>query len=269
MPKREGAPSAGGVVSDDQVRPYLTKEDAVYERLKGWILNGHLHPGQILTQQTLVDTVGFDVSRMPLRAALGRLQSEGLVEARPHRSARVASLSTEEMRDVYAAREVLEGMLAGHAVGAATVSERDVMREQIEVQKAALRIGDYEASVRADREFHSILYRATGFFHSLHVVEELRDISDRYVRAYAQATNRAEEGLQQHVRLLEVCDAGNVDLAIRLTQEHVREGARALAPGAIEGSSGALGAAGNGAMNDKLDFSPTSAGRTSGQDRHQ
>ena len=74
--------------------------------LRARILGGDLEPGRRLIERELVET--YDVARHTLRAALRRLESEGLVRVEPNRGARVASLSGEDLKELFALRLALE-----------------------------------------------------------------------------------------------------------------------------------------------------------------
>ena len=87
----------------------LTLWQRVYGHLRAEILAGRLEPGAELAEVALSEQLG--VSRGPLREAIGRLASEGLVTVRPRRGAVVRSLSKEEFVELYQVREALE-MLA-------------------------------------------------------------------------------------------------------------------------------------------------------------
>src|SRR5256885_1250617 len=86
----------------------LTLWQRVHERLREQILSGELDPGAELAEVALSQQLG--VSRGPVREALGRLASEGLVTIRPRRGAVVRSLSAEEFLELYQVREALEVM---------------------------------------------------------------------------------------------------------------------------------------------------------------
>src|SRR6266446_5488267 len=87
----------------------LTLWQRVYDHLREEILSGRLQPGAELAEVALSEQLG--VSRGPLREAIGRLASEGLVTVRPRRGAVVRSLSKQEFVELYQVREALE-MLA-------------------------------------------------------------------------------------------------------------------------------------------------------------
>src|SRR5262245_23554654 len=100
-----------GVPRDEEQLPeFQTKSQVVYETLRQWILRGRLAPGQTIDQEGLAATLR--VSRMPLRQALLKLEADGLIAVRPHRSAVIVPLSPSEIEEIYATRTALEGMLA-------------------------------------------------------------------------------------------------------------------------------------------------------------
>src|SRR5207244_781821 len=92
----------------------LTLWQRVYDHLREEILAGRLKPGAELAEVALSEQLG--VSRGPLREAIGRLASEGLVTVRPRRGAVVRSLSKEEFLELYQVREALEMMAVRLAV---------------------------------------------------------------------------------------------------------------------------------------------------------
>src|SRR2546423_10742649 len=92
----------------------LTLWQRVYDHLREEILAGGLEPGAELAEVALSEQLG--VSRGPIREAIGRLASEGLVTVRPRRGAVVRSLSKEEFLELYQVREALEMMAVRLAV---------------------------------------------------------------------------------------------------------------------------------------------------------
>ncbi|MFC7041372.1 GntR family transcriptional regulator, partial [Nonomuraea rubra] len=70
-------------MSEPAAELYTTKADYAYLRVKELILSGTLHPGSVIAQAQLAREIG--ISTTPLREALRRLKSEGLVELDAHR----------------------------------------------------------------------------------------------------------------------------------------------------------------------------------------
>src|ERR1700744_553588 len=83
----------------------VTKQQAIYQHLKERILEGKLPPGQRLIIDDIADELGLSI--IPVREAMQLLQSERLVEIRPHAGATVASVTPENVEEIFT---VLEGM---------------------------------------------------------------------------------------------------------------------------------------------------------------
>src|SRR5215210_7548014 len=100
--------------------------------LRERILDGDLAPGRRLVERELVEA--YDVARHTLRAALRRLEAEGLVQVEPNRGARVAALSAADLGDLFALRLALEREAAHLAL------ERGDGRLPPDVHEAAQRL---------------------------------------------------------------------------------------------------------------------------------
>src|SRR6478752_7016094 len=97
-----------------RIRRYATTPDLIAETLRDEILRGAIPPGAALRQEELAER--FGVSRLPVRDALMRLETQGLVHVYPNRGAFVISLSAEEVREIYEMRLLLEGDILERAV---------------------------------------------------------------------------------------------------------------------------------------------------------
>src|SRR5689334_2327518 len=81
---------------------YKTIGEMVYGVLRESIVTGAFAPGEWLRQEALAEAIG--VSRIPVRTALLQLEAEGLVNFHPHRGARVRTLSTSQIDEIYRLR---------------------------------------------------------------------------------------------------------------------------------------------------------------------
>ncbi len=124
--------------------------DRVYELLREYLRSGRVTWGESLREASLAADLG--VSRTPVREALARLASEGLVEAHG-RSFTVPSLTGEDLDDIYDLRVLLETEAVRQA--AARVSDhREVKLALAEAQSAHAR-GDAEGFISANRRFRA------------------------------------------------------------------------------------------------------------------
>jgi DNA-binding GntR family transcriptional regulator len=193
--------------------------DHVYSALRERILSGDLARGTRLRQAMLADELG--VSRTPLREALRRLSTEGLVEFSPNRGATVSDLDFGDMRHAWSARVALEPGAARLAAERRDPAAIASMRSAIAMQRGAGR--DKRESFAANRAFHLALAAASGNPH-LNRFAEMLWVPRIGVPIYqAQAVEPAgpQAWADEHDSIVDAIEAGDEDLAERLTREHI------------------------------------------------
>ena len=99
---------AGARPGGPAVGPYRTMAESVAAEIHRLILTGVYAPGEALRIQDLAER--FQTSSMPVREALRQLSATGIVDVAPHRGARVARISVEDLDDTFAVRLALEPM---------------------------------------------------------------------------------------------------------------------------------------------------------------
>ena len=120
--------------SESKLSRTLAREE-VYGRLRAWIIDGRLRPGELLRDQDIAATVG--VSRTPVREALRRLEDEGLVETALNRWTRMAPIDVEKAAEIYAIVEALELFALGTAIKRLTAQDITRMREANQAMRHA------------------------------------------------------------------------------------------------------------------------------------
>lgn len=192
---------------------YASKGDVVTEALREMITRGELAPGTLLKQRQLAQQ--FAVSPTPVREALRRLESEGLVSYDVHRGSRVASIDLEEQEEnlrVLAALESLAASIAAQKVTAEDLVEIRALAETF----ALCDDGDFEAKER-NRAFHFRIYACAR---SPLLLSLMRLLWRAFPRG-PQAWRPHGESVEQHALLVEALGAGDADAAAAITREHV------------------------------------------------
>ena len=198
--------------------------DHVLDALRTAILAGELAAGETLRQEELAERLG--VSRMPVREAIKRLHSEGLVEVLPSRRVRVAELSRAEIEDIYDMRAALEPLAIRLAVPRLTKAQ---LRDAAHALEAADDEEDADTFGVRNAAFHLSLMNACERTRLLNGIASLLDLSDRYQRAALRHDEHNALVRAEHAALLEAARAGDAEEAARLTEAHVRgAGARLL-----------------------------------------
>jgi len=131
------------------------------EQIRQLIFDGELSAGSDHLESELADRLGM--SRTPVREATLMLAQQGLLEVRPRKGVRIATLSLKDMEEIYAILTELESLAAEEAAEKG-YSDKDiaVLKQSIEAMEEALKREDREAWAIADDAFHTELVRLGG-----------------------------------------------------------------------------------------------------------
>lgn len=189
----------------------------VYARFKEEIASGQLAPGTPLTEAGLAERLG--ISRTPIREALRRLQTEGLVDIEHGRGARVSEVSFRDVMEAYQVRELVEPYAARLAVGQLDSGFAQRLRNMLDALTAPSLTSDKSTRWHLDRELHDLILEAAGNELLRTLVWDLRMRTDR---GYAYVADRwMEASRQEHVRIVEAILSGDTDAAEELMCEHL------------------------------------------------
>jgi DNA-binding GntR family transcriptional regulator len=158
---------------------YKTIQRIVTDKLRTAILDGTFRPNERLNQADLAERL--NVSRIPTREALRTLEAEGLVKFYPRRGAVVATMSAEEIEEVYEIRILLETSAAQRAVKRMDDSE---LHEIQAIQEKMVETPELDLWVGLNDLFHQAIYRPSGWTRLMSVIEMLRNLTTPYVRMY-------------------------------------------------------------------------------------
>jgi DNA-binding GntR family transcriptional regulator len=212
-------------------------EQEVYEALRREITRG-LAPGTPLRLAQVAER--FQVSTMPVRSAIARLEAEGLVTQRPRRGAVVTELTVDDFTDLYTIRNALEGVAARHGCVELTDDELETMQEcHRGLAEVTLDSEDgVDDYLTHEWRLHDICYEAAGRRRLMRLIRMYRRHGERYFRRYLGARLEVEIDVEHQAEFLHACEARDPDraeAAIRLLFDYTMD---RLMPGLIEGTSG-------------------------------
>ena len=204
--------------------------DQVYRDIRRRIINGELMPGSRLGTRILCEFYG--ISDTPLKQALNRLLSEGLVEALPRRGMRVRRLERKDIREAIEARIMIESYAVDAAVKSVMMDSDLIERLEKNIQEDRQLIaeaGDLsvyseiaERELEASQRFHEILVENMDNSVILRAYRNI--INHRYVYYQFNLNKRKQvlSSLREHEAILDClrkCDAQAMRHAIRLHLE--------------------------------------------------
>ncbi|MFI8516302.1 GntR family transcriptional regulator [Streptomyces sp. NPDC085481] len=202
----------------DALRPVgrTLLRDRAYEALREAIVRGELAPGSVVKDADVAERLGL--SRAPVRDALARLGDEGLVETKPQSYTRVTRLVSRVVRDAASVVRVMHELAARTAVPLLGPEGIRAMREANVRFAAAVCAADVEAALRADDELHQILVGASGNHALAATIERYTPLIRRVERRLFGDSGTCGSA-ELHARLIDACEAGDTEEAVRVTTE--------------------------------------------------
>jgi DNA-binding GntR family transcriptional regulator len=192
-------------------------QDQVYRWLKQQVLTLPPRQGTFLTEADVCRAIG--TSRTPVREALLRLESEGLLQIVPKKGAYVAPITEAEVKAVMQARGLVEDWCARRAALASdTLAEelQRLLRQQEELQQNPMTF------IERDREFHRTLVRAAGNAVLAEFYESLRDRQLRMgLHAIVASTERTGRVLAEHAAIVEAVRSKSPERAAAAVAAHL------------------------------------------------
>jgi DNA-binding GntR family transcriptional regulator len=213
---------------------FSSKSDVAYAELRRRILAGTLPPGSRLAQYELAEAMNMSIT--PLREAIRRLSSEGLIDLDAHRDARVASMSATEARQLFEVRLSLDPSAAALAAARRTDADVAAMRAAVARLLPVTRAWGEEA-LAAHRAFHKALYLASHNDVMIRMLDDLWDKSDRYRRVGLELPPGDEPRTRdhrEHHELFDLVVAGDAAGAAALMREHIERSLTSSAIAALE-----------------------------------
>lgn len=197
--------------------------DVAYARLRGAIAGGRFRAGDRMREADLASWLG--ISRTPIRDALKRLETDGMVAAAPRRGLVISQLEQQQVSELYAVRDVLEGLAGRLAAQHASTAEIGAMRDLLERQ-ARTHDDDYAALARLNRLFHDVIYRATHNRYLINTLDGFESSLALLSGTTYVAPGRPKSALKEHGDLVNAIEAHDRTLAQEVASKHVRAAER-------------------------------------------
>ncbi|WP_033289081.1 GntR family transcriptional regulator [Amycolatopsis jejuensis] len=195
--------------------------DLVTVEVRDSILRGVLAPGKNFSIAELARQM--NLSHVPVREALRRLEGQGLIELKHARSARVVPLSSEDITGIYGLRKMIEPELAGRAAALGSADQVRALTELLGRFSAA----DPEEVWQAHQEFHRMLVAPAASAWDMRTLDQLWTAAARYTRLvydFAPVT-KAERTrrVKVHAHILDAVKAGDADGTRTVVADHLAD----------------------------------------------
>lgn len=205
----------------------------VYDSVLELLLRGETPPGARLS----IDTIArqLDVSPTPVREALVQLERTGLVTRQPHKGYRVAPpLGTDQLLELFQARDMLEGTAAGLAASSAHQFLPELRAAQERHQQsgeaviAALNAGEMDVTLTAeyyarDQEFHDVIISHSGNRYLLDMSHSLGALVHRLRSSVHRGVTDVHLAIVEHEAIIDAFSSGDSEMATAAMRSHVQK----------------------------------------------
>jgi len=195
--------------------------DVIANDIRERILNGELSEGVTIRQEALAKE--YDVSRMPVREALKRLDAEGLVQLTNNQGAMVTKHSLDEIGEIFDLRILIEVDLFRRAIAAMTEDQIERCEKDLQAMEASYDADDVSKWGAMNYKYHTALYAPAGRGLTNDVLHRINLQSDRYVRMHLSVMKQLGQAREEHRELLALAKAGKADEACALLTRHISD----------------------------------------------
>jgi DNA-binding GntR family transcriptional regulator len=203
-------------------------KDQAYSALKRKILSGEFAGGTFLSERQLVIELG-GMSKTPIRAALERLQADGLITVAPQQGILVRAATLEEIADVFDLRVALETFVVERLAGRLTAEQEAAFQHNLAMAEACIISDDEAAFSDLDAMFHLALCECYGNREIVFVMQRNRDKLARVaMRVLRRDTGRMATSHADHVAIFNAVRTGDGMLAAQRVRQHLEYGKRIL-----------------------------------------
>ncbi|WP_240233319.1 GntR family transcriptional regulator [Devosia lacusdianchii] len=193
-----------------------TASDVIANHIRDAIVSGVLEENDPIRQDDVAKL--FNVSKIPVREALKRLEAEGLVLFQRNKGAVVTSMSDTELAQIFEIRAMLESnaiRLAVPHMTPETFARAEAICDEFQTESNVGRWAELNWS------FHSSLYQDANRPYLMNLIRSVNDRIERYIRLQLTLSHGEKTADLEHRAILDACKAGDGELASRLLSEHI------------------------------------------------
>lgn len=196
--------------------------ERAYEHLKASILSGRFNPGERLAEEHLAKELG--ISRTPIREALHKLESEGLIKPLATRGFVASQDSQEDVEELFEIRAVLEGYALRVICGRITDAVLAQLEDTVEQAEDALRRHGLDEIFQWNTRFHDTLHDLiTDKRRLYHQMVTMRQYVLRYRKNTLQYPDGGARTVDGHRKILLALRLRDPDLCERVMREHIQQ----------------------------------------------
>ena len=201
----------------------LTLKDRVYKNIKSQIILGNIKPETKLLEKELSEAMG--ISRGPIREALSKLEKDGFVGSNPRKGFTVTNITSQEIKDIWEEREVLEQFAIKKAYKNINQIKLKALENELKEKLSEMtKIVDSSKKIQEnhfflDNKFHNFFTQGCG---NKKIIETLGNLQDHIHRLQSFVYKRSffEISTREHLEIIAVIKKNDFDLFRKKLNQH-------------------------------------------------
>ena len=194
--------------------------EKIFLKLRQDILDGRYKAGDSLVELKLAEEMG--VSRTPVREAIRQLELEGLVYSIPNKGVFVEGITSQDIEDIYAIRECMEGLAARWAIERMDEQSLKELENLCELMEFYTGKGDLDRVGELNSKFHDLIFESTNSKPLKQILSDFQYYIGNIRLASLKSPGRAEQSLKEHKAIVEAFKDRDVERGERVLVEHIR-----------------------------------------------
>ncbi len=205
---------------------HVTKAEAVLANIRQRIFEGEFKPGQKIVISELAKR--FGISEIPVREAIGKLESEGLVNLTPHVGAVVNVIGGADFLEIYLMRIELEALATRLSVPHLKEDDLTVLKDYVNEAELAIEEGEIGKLGALNKKFHLKIYSTGPYPYLYKTIADLWEKIEMMNCIFAYVPGRAVPSWGEHKKILDALQRRDASLAARLVRQQKNRTRKAL-----------------------------------------
>lgn len=195
--------------------------DRIFEKLQQTIFSGKFKSGERITEKEIAEKLR--VSRTPVREALYRLASIGMIKIIPHRGFMIGRWSAEEIKDVMEIRVALEMLAVRLTIQRISPKEIDELKILLIEMEEVVKKEDIMRASHLNTLFHDKIIIASKNKELSQAIEPLKNKIYHFRIISISSPNRLKESFEEHKKILDAIINKDIELAQGLISQHIEK----------------------------------------------
>lgn len=206
-------------MADRKLTQFESLTDSIAGVIRGRILKGEYKIGEKIKETHVAEELR--VSRTPIRKAFKELEEEGLIEYVPNKGCFARGFTKRDIEDVYAVRKVLEELTVEWAVKRITDEEVAKMAEKCEEMQGYVDQADSARVLASNKEFHEIIYHATGSRFMSQVLRSYKEYIEQTTRPIFYEPKFLQQIVDEHRAIVDAFEKRDTEKAVAAMSQHM------------------------------------------------